>query len=259
MTAGTARQKVLVVGGAGGIGSAVAEAAATGGATVWLADDRGARCAAEALPGSGHRPVVTDVTDAASFEALIEAAWSDGGPDGIVYAPGLLHTGDVADIEFRDLDRVFAVNLFGAFTLGRAVARRVRTTPKAVNLVFVSSVAGLRGEPGGALYCATKFGLLGFVQSFAAEIAEFACRANVICPGNVSTPMLHSLAAQMAERAGVGREEMLGHLAGATAPRRLLSPAEVANVCLWLLSPRSSGISGQALVVDGPAPRMSPA
>jgi NAD(P)-dependent dehydrogenase (short-subunit alcohol dehydrogenase family) len=254
MTAET-RRRIVVVGGAGGIGSAVAHAAAEGGASVWIADVRNASEAVNALPGSGHRAVETDVTDLADVEVLVRRCWQEGGADGIVYAPGLLHTGDVADIAGSDIERVCAVNLFGAFAVGRALARQLRAQPRPVSVVFVSSVAGLRGEAGGALYCATKFGLIGFMQSFAAEIAEFGCRANAVCPGNVDTPMLHSLASQLAARAGMAPEKMVGRLAEATAFRRLLTPAEVASACLWLLSPAASAISGQAIVVDGPPPQ----
>jgi NAD(P)-dependent dehydrogenase (short-subunit alcohol dehydrogenase family) len=154
---------------------------------------------------------------------------------------------------------VFAVNLLGAFTLGKAVAQRIRAEPRPVSIVYLSSVAGLHGEAGGAAYCATKSGLIAFVQSFAAEIAEFGCRANAVCPGNVDTPMLRSLAAQVANREGTTAEQVIRQLTGATAFRRLLAPAEVADACLWLLSPAASAISGQAVVVDGPALLAGPA
>ena len=254
MTAKT-RQRIVVFGGAGGIGSAVAEAAAHGGASVWIADVRNANEAVDALPGSEHRSVEADVTDPAGVEALISHCWQQGGADGVVYAPGLLHTGHVADIAGSDIKRVFSVNLLGAFAVGQALARQLRAEPRPVSVVFVSSVAGLHGEAGGALYCATKFGLIGFMQSFAAEIADFGCRANAVCPGNVDTPMLHSLASQLAARAGITPENMVAQLAEATAFRRLLTPAEVASACMWLLSPAASAISGQAIVVDGPPPQ----
>ena len=93
------------------------------------------------------------------------------------------------------------------------------------------------------------------MQIFAAEIAAYGCRANVVCPGNVDTPMLRSLASRLAERNGTAPEVTLGQLADSTAFRRLLTPAEVASPCLWLLSPHSSGVSGQTIVVDGPTRR----
>jgi NAD(P)-dependent dehydrogenase (short-subunit alcohol dehydrogenase family) len=99
---------------------------------------------------------------------------------------------------------------------------------------------------------ATKFGLIGFVQSFASEIAQFGGRANAVCPGNVDSPMLRKLAGQIAARQSKTEEQVLGELAGSSAFNRLIDPREVARTCAWLLSPNSSGISGQTIVVDGP-------
>lgn len=255
MTKRTRTGPVVVIGGAGGIGTAIAEAAARNGSNVWIADIRDASSTTSRLPGTGHRAVVTDVTDPADVESLIRSCWEDGPPIGLVYAAGLNHTADVADIDSADFGRLFGVNLTGAFQVGKAIQRRLRMQTCTLSMVFVSSVAGLHGEAGGALYCATKFGLLAFVQSFAAEIAEYGCRVNAVCPGNVDTPMLRWLAGKMGERSGIGQDEALRELADATAFRRLLTPAEVANACLWLLSAESSGISGQTIIVDGPAPR----
>jgi NAD(P)-dependent dehydrogenase (short-subunit alcohol dehydrogenase family) len=259
MTTELPKQRVLVLGGAGSIGSAIALAAANNHASVWIADTQDASQVLSALPGYGHRTVITDVTDPPSVEALIDQIWQEGGPDGIVYASGLLHTGKVADTAVSDIERIFAVNLLGAFTLGTAVARRIRAEPRPISIVYISSVAGLHGEAGSALYCATKSGLIGFMQSFAAEIAEFGCRANAVCPGNVDTPMLKSLAAQVAARAGTTADAMIRQLAESTAFRRLLTPAEIASACLWLLSPSASGVSGQTVVVDGPTIQAGPA
>lgn len=245
---------VLVIGGAGAIGAATARAAAATGAQVWICDVENASAVAAALPGDGHRGMTADVTDSAAVEALIGSCWEASGPAGLVYAPGLIHTGAVADTDDYDFARLMAVNLEGAFKVGRAVHRRLRAQPRATSMVFVSSVAGLRGEAGGALYCASKFGILGFVQSFAAEIADFGCRANAVCPGNVDTPMLRRLADQLDADDGGAGGSALRELAHATAFRRLLTPEEVGRVCVWLLSPAASGISGQAIVVDGPPP-----
>jgi NAD(P)-dependent dehydrogenase (short-subunit alcohol dehydrogenase family) len=245
---------VLVVGGAGAIGAATAREAAATGARVWICDTENAGEIAQELQGDGHHGVVTDVRDSTAVEALVDSCWELGGPAGLVYAPGVMDSGAVADTTDEAFTQLMAVNLQGAFKVGRAVHRCLRTRPRALSIVFVSSVAGLRGEAGGALYCASKFGLLGFVQSFAAELADFGCRANAVCPGNVDTPMLGRLADQIAASGRRGRTEILQQLAATSAFRRLLTPDEVGRVCVWLLSPNASGISGQTIVVDGPPP-----
>jgi NAD(P)-dependent dehydrogenase (short-subunit alcohol dehydrogenase family) len=118
--------------------------------------------------------------------------------------------------------------------------------------VYIASTAGLVGESGGSIYCASKFGLIGFTQSFAGEIAEFGGRANVLCPGNVDSPMLEMLATEIGARSGKSGSATLEEWRKASAFKRLIQPKEVAQTYSWLSSSSSSGISGQIIVVDGP-------
>ncbi|MEU8194233.1 SDR family oxidoreductase [Microbispora amethystogenes] len=243
---------VVVVGAAGALGRAACHALAHRGHTVWAAD---AVDPSAALPGGdGHRSSLVDVTDQESVDRLLAQAGAAGRLGGLVYAAGVNYTGPVATTDWAEYDRLMAVNLRGAFRTGQAVARMLATDPHPFGAVFLASTAGLRGEAGGSVYCASKFGLIGFVQSFAAEIAGHGGRANAVCPGNVDSPMLRHLAAQVAEREGATEAEVLARFADASALRRLLDPAEVGRVCAWLVSPESSGISGQTVVVDGPPP-----
>lgn len=110
------------------------------------------------------------------------------------------------------------------------------------------------GEAGGSVYCSSKFALIGFVQSYASEIAKYGGRANAVCPGNVDSPMLRQLADQVAVREATTTDLLLDAWARSTAFNRLIEPLEVARACVWLASAESSGISGQTIVVDGPPP-----
>ncbi|MGN6300132.1 MAG: SDR family NAD(P)-dependent oxidoreductase [Angustibacter sp.] len=244
---------VLVVGAAGTLGAATCRVLADEGARVWAADFADAASVASALPGSGHGASRVDVTDEASVSALLEQVW-DALPDldALVYAAGTNYTGYVASTSWPDYERVMDVNVRGAFTVGKALAQRLTAQPRSFGTVWLSSVAGLVGEAGGSVYCASKFALIGFVQSFASEIAASGGRANAVCPGNVDSPMLRSLAAQVAERQGVDGDALLAQWASACAFERLIEPDEVARTCAWLVSPDASGISGQTVVVDGP-------
>ncbi|MFE9172703.1 SDR family NAD(P)-dependent oxidoreductase [Streptomyces kebangsaanensis] len=246
---------VAVIGAAGALGRAVCEALARRGHSVWAADAVDPSAALEDLPGSGHRAGRADVTDQGSVEAMLrDAAGTGGRLDGLVYAAGVNYTGPVAVTDWSQYDRLMEVNLRGAFRTGQAVARSLAADPRPFGAVFLSSTAGLRGEAGGSVYCASKFGLIGFVQSFAAEIAAYGGRANAVCPGNVDSPMLRRLAVQVAERENATEADVLARFADASAFRRLIDPAEVGRTCAWLVSADSSGISGQTVVVDGPAP-----
>lgn len=235
---------ILVVGAAGTIGKACLDELKGHGQTVVAADLK-----APAVDGCEARAI--DVTDLAAVADLVEELDRQEPITGFVYAAGLNFTGHVADTDWEKYQLVMQVNLQGAFHFGSALQTALRGRPRTLSCAFVASTAGLRGEAGGSVYVASKFGLLGFVQSFAAEIAAYGSRANSVCPGNVESPMLSQLASLVAEREGKDSDTVLREFAGASAFNRLIAPSEVAKTCAWLLSDASSGISGQTIVVDG--------
>lgn len=241
-----------MIGAAGTLGQASCAVLAEQGATVYAADAKDCTEIVADL-GDDHRAWQVDVTDERSVEVLVEQAFEAGPCSGVVYAAGANYTGPVATTSWPDYERVMSVNLRGAFHTGKALSSRLSKSPGPLALVFLSSVAGLKGEYGGSVYCASKFGLIGFVQSLASEIATYGGRANAVCPGNVDSAMLRELAEQVAERSGYSSDRVLAQWANTIAFRRLIEPAEVANTCAWLVSPESSGISGQCIVVDGPS------
>lgn len=236
---------VLVVGAGGTLGRACTELLSEGGRHVVAADLRAPEIAAT-------RGVAVDVTDLTNVQILVEELEKDQPITGLIYAAGVNFTGQVADTDWSQFDRLIAVNLRGAFHFGAAIQSAMRIRPRDFASAFISSTAGLKGEAGGSVYCATKFGLRGFVESFAAEIAPLGGRANSVCPGNVDSPMLTQLAEQVGQRESKSTSDVLREFAAASSFNRLITPREVAQVCSWLVSPQSSGVSGQTLVVDGP-------
>lgn len=236
---------ILVVGAAGTIGRACLEEL-RGQPMKLVASD----LQPPSIQGCESRAI--DVTDLASVSALVGELDRDEPITGFIYAAGVNFTGHLVNTDWEQYQRVMRVNLQGAFHFGAALQHALLARPRRLSCVFLSSTAGLKGEAGGAVYSASKFGLLGFVQSFAAEIARFDSRANSVCPGNVDSPMLASLADLVAQREGRDGASVLRDFAAACAFDRLISPAEVAKTCSWLLSDASSGISGQTIVVDGP-------
>ena len=239
---------VLVIGAGGTIGGACAE--------VLLKD---AHFKAEKIiaadlkaPTIPHlETVAIDVTNINQVRDVMNYFEQNSPITGVVYAAGLNTTGPVDSIDWSDYERVMEVNLKGAFHVGAVLLEILRNKPRPFSSVFVSSTAGLVGEAGGSIYCASKFGLIGFTQSFAGEVAAFGGRANVVCPGNVDSPMLSTLAEKIGKREGRSGAEVLNQWIGTSAFKRLIAPEEVAESCAWLLSQASSGISGQTIVVDG--------
>ena len=238
----------VVFGGAGALGFEMSKVLAERGHRVTIADIGSPSDAVTTFVEGGHDYVQCDVTDLESVRAVVGASSSAAQASGIVYAAGVNYTGPVITTDWNAYDRLLAVNLKGAFHVA-SVAQESRRDR---SYVFVSSVAGLTGEAGGSVYCATKFGLIGFAQSFAAEITPLGGRVNIVCPGNVNSPLLQTLAEQVAEREGTTSEEMLAEFANASAFERLIEPTEVAHSVAYLLSEYASGISGQTVVIDGP-------
>jgi NAD(P)-dependent dehydrogenase (short-subunit alcohol dehydrogenase family) len=235
----------VVFGASGTIGKAVAEA--------FMQDNKRVVGVDRVAPDiEGVVGVAADVTGRAQVAKVVADADRDDPITALVYAAGVNATGPVDAIDWNDYDRLMAVNLQGAFHVGAAWQALCRTTPRTAGSVFISSTAGLVGEAGGSIYVATKFGLRGFVESFAAEMAPLGVRANTVCPGNVDSVMLARLAEQFAERNNTTPQAILDELAASSAFNRLITPEEVANTCVWLCSDGASGISGQTIVVDGP-------
>ena len=237
--------KALVIGAAGHLGKACVEELLASGSEVYAADLSKPSVA-------GAQAIELDVTNLASMKSQISEIEKSGPIEALIYAAGVNFTGYVDQTDWQQYQKLMQVNLQGAFHVGAALQESMRSTRRDFSSVFISSTAGLKGEAGGSIYVATKFGLIGFVQSFASEIAQFGGRANAVCPGNVDSPMLRKLAVQIAARQSKTEEQILGELAASSAFNRLIDPREVARTCAWLLSSNSSGISGQTIVVDGP-------
>lgn len=239
--------KALVIGAAGTIGQACVERLARDGYDVIAAD-------LTAPSAAGAAGIGLDVTDPDAVKAAIDHIESSGPIQALVYAAGLNTTGPLDQTDWSDYERVMAVNLRGAFHVGWAIQPHLRTARREFGAAFISSTAGLAGEAGGSIYCASKFGLIGFVQSFASEIGPLRARANAVCPGNVDSPMLSVLADKIGTREGRSGESVMAELVASNAFHRLIDPAEVADTCAWLVSPQSGAISGQTIVVDGARP-----
>jgi NAD(P)-dependent dehydrogenase (short-subunit alcohol dehydrogenase family) len=237
----------LVVGAGGTIGLACVEALKGKFESVVAADI--------VIPKiSGVSCMEVDVTNLASVQSLVSTIEQAGPIEAFVYAAGVNFTGPIDATDWEQYDKLMRVNLQGAFYFGATIESAMRKTRRSFAAVFISSTAGLKGEAGGSVYVATKFGLRGFVESFASELAPLGGRANTVCPGNVDSPMLSQLAKKVAERQGKEHSQVLAEFAASSAFNRLISPAEVAEVCAWLVSDSSSGVSGQTVVVDGPTP-----
>jgi len=242
----------LVTGGASGIGRATVERLAADGLRVFLVDRDGpglAGAVAELVAGGATAAgEEADLTSVAACERSVEAALAWGGRlDVLVNCAGLWVEGPSDTMTEADWDRVVDVNLKATFFMCRyAIPALERTSGCIVNL---SSDAGLWGNKGAAIYCASKGGVTVLTKALAVELAARGVRANVVCPGDVDSPMIR----YQADTFGAGDPE--GYLRGLLAaypqrPARFVRPAEVAELIRYLTTPASAPITGAAISID---------
>ncbi|MER7706226.1 3-hydroxybutyrate dehydrogenase [Kitasatospora sp. NPDC097605] len=234
----------LVTGAASGIGRACAEAFAAAGARVYVVDlaAEPARRLAERIGGVAH---IADLADPEAVEALPADA------DIVVNNAGLQHVAPVHEFppdRFAMMQRVMVEAPFRILrrTLPHMYARGWG------RVVNVSSVHGLRASPFKSAYVTAKHALEGLSKTVALEGAPHGVTSNCINPGYVRTPLVEHQIADQARVHGVPEEEVVASvLLERTAVKRLIEPAEVAGLALYLCLPHASSITGASLPLDG--------
>src|SRR5918993_2103465 len=236
--------KVAIVTGASrGIGRAIAERLAAGGATV-VCVARGTNAAATAagITGTGGKAFAhaADVTDAAAVEALIkETIDTHGKLDILVSNAGITRDQLMLRMKRSDWDDVLATNLTATFTLCQA-ALKPMIRQRAGRIIAIGSVVGQMGNAGQANYAASKAGLIGFSKALAREVASRNITVNVVAPGLIATDMTKSIT-----------EKAQTDWAAAIPLGRLGAPHDVAAAVCFLASDEAAYITGQVLAVNG--------
>ena len=149
---------------------------------------------------------------------------------------------DTADATSEEYDRVTAINLKSVWLCMKYELLQMRKQGSGA-IVNNSSIGGLIGIPGRAIYHTTKHGVIGMTKSAALEYAAKGIRINAICPGAIETPMVADMIAREPETMrDILKEQPIG---------RLGKPEEIASTVLWLCSPGAGFVIGHALAVDG--------
>jgi NAD(P)-dependent dehydrogenase (short-subunit alcohol dehydrogenase family) len=239
----------LVTGGYGGIGEAVSRGLARSGAKVAIAGHNAASAAAlaEALKAEGHDSWATGfeaVSVSETQRMADEAAEHFGRLDILVNCVGLNREEKAEDVTEAMFDYVYNVNLKSAMFQAQAVARhmiRQGTGGKQVHLGSVRSLLGLRGR-GYAAYCAAKGGLIMLCKQLSAEWAPNGINVNVVAPTFIRTEQVAKMLADPTFYANLLSRIPLG---------RIGEPEDVMAAVLFLVSPASAFVTGQALYLDG--------
>ncbi len=223
--------KVAVVTGAGrGIGRAVAVELAQTGARVVLASRSITELEETARMAGSGSVVLTDVRKNDDIHRLLEHAASKFGPvDILVNAAGLGVAGPVVDFSDSDYDAILDTNLKSIFFACRGVLPSMieRRTGHIIN---IASIAGKVGSANLAVYCASKFGVVGFTQALAEEVRQHGIRVSLICPGSTDTSFLGS-----SSKSSKSREKML-------------SPSDIAHAVTMIVTQEANSFISEVVI-----------
>jgi len=239
----------LVTGATSGIGRATALRFAEEGAQVALVARRGDQLAevVQKIQKSGGqaKAVVADVTREADIErAARETVEAFGGLDVLVNAAGMIASGSIETTRLEDWDTMLNVNVRGPFYLiQRALPYLIESKG---NIVNVSSVTGIRAFPGILAYCASKAALDQLTHCVALEVASRGVRVNAVNPGVIVTALHRTSGMEEEAYANFLEHSQTTHPLG-----RVGQPEEVAELILFLASPRAGWITGVSYSIDG--------
>lgn len=238
------RRTAVVTGGSRGIGAASALALAADGwevAVVYRSRARQADGIVEEILGRGGtaRAFAADVSNEADVRRLFTTVRREMPSLGaVVSSAGITKDGYIRMMSLATWNDVLANNLTSTFLVAREAARAMRKSGG--SLVFVSSVSGLRGQPGQANYSASKGAINALTRTLARELAPSGVRVNAVAPGFCDTDMVKQMPRDVL--AQLTSHIPLGHVA---------EPAQIASAIRFLVSEESSYITGQVLVADG--------
>lgn len=234
----------LVTGASGGIGTAIATAMASQGASLVLTgtrqkvlEDLAATLSKSTTSTQSIKVVVADMSDSAKSAPLITAA--ESGIDILVNNAGITRDNLLLRMSDDEWQSVLDMNLTTAMRLSRAVLRGMMKA-RWGRIIQISSVVGFTGNPGQANYAAAKAGLVGFSKSLAAEVASRNITINIIAPGFIATPMTEALP-----------EAQKTALLSRIPQARMGTPAEIGAAAVFLASDEAAYMTGASLHING--------
>jgi NAD(P)-dependent dehydrogenase (short-subunit alcohol dehydrogenase family) len=258
------RQVVVVIGGASGIGLAIAKEFAREGCCLAIIDKSDqteiiARSASEGTRSGTVIGIVADVTDYAVVQSAARQVESTFGPvQHVIYAAGM-GSGKFGfpfwNLQPGDWDRVYRVNLLGAVHAAHAFAPAL-VAQKCGTMLFISSVAGQIGSQTDPPYSAAKAGLINFAMCAAKDLAPYNIRVNTLCPGMVQTPLNRGVWQSWNDKQPADKKQTYDEWGDAKVRQmcplgQWQTPEQIASLAVYLASSRAATITGQTLNVDG--------
>ncbi len=249
----TPGKRVLVTAGGDGIGRAIAEEFAAAGALVHITDVRESALSDAIANIPGVHGTLGDASDTKHPERVLDEVVAHlGGLDILVNNVGVAGpTGEIDTYADADVSRTIDVNLKSHFYFLNRFVPLLKKSERGPSIIAISSVAGRLGHGLRTPYVATKWAIVGLVQSLAIELGPHGIRANAILPGFVNGPRMEKVIADRATALGVGIEEMRESYLRKISLRRMVDAEDIARLALFLGSDLARNISGQAIGIDG--------
>lgn len=241
----------LVTGAGSGIGAAIAECFAQAGATVVVADIDEAAAARTAGriwdAGGTARAVGVDVASEESCQACARAVLdgSGGRCEVLVNNAGIGHVGSILETNPSDMDRLWRVNVLGAYHMSRALLPGMIRQGTG-SIIHIASIAGVMGMEARFAYTTTKHAVVGMTRAMAMDHGTTGVRINCICPGRVATPFVEARLREYANPDDYRRQLEAPH-----TMKRMAKASEIASAALYLASDAASFVTGSAMAVDG--------
>ncbi len=245
-------QRVIITAAAAGIGRAIAEAFIAQGARVHLCDvnDAALADARAALPTAVVSKV--DLADGEAVDRWMQEALADlGGIDVLVNNAGIKGpTAFVEDVTPEEWRESMAIGLDTQYLCARRVAPLMKAQGSG-SIINMSSMAGVYGYGMRTPYAAVKWAVVGLTKSLAIELGPHNVRCNAICPGSVAGARMNSVIENEAAMRGVDTALVKTEYLSGQSIKRFVEADEIADMCLFLASPASKMVTGQAIGVDG--------
>lgn len=234
----------LITGGAQGIGFASAKAMNENGFQTVLADVNQDKldAAVEKIGGDAFG-ILCDVSNAEHVESMFQQIESQHGAiSALVNNAGVASPSDFLETTLEDFQRVIAINLTGAFCVLQRAARAMVKESIAGSIVNISSINAQVAIPTATAYCCSKGGLTQLTKASSLALAPHGIRVNAVGPGSIDTDMLSTVNSN---------PEAMATVMSRTPLKRLGTPAEIADVVVFLCSSKASYITGETINVDG--------
>ena len=231
---------VLITGGSGGIGAAMVRRFAAAGDRVYFTWHSAWEKAEALAAETGAVALKADVSVPGAAEAMVAGVTEkEGRLDVLVCNAGVALNRMLADTTDEEYYRVMDTNVYGAFAMARAAARRM-FWQRSGSILLVSSIWGQTGGSCEAVYSASKAALIGLTKALAKEVAKAGIRVNCVAPGMIDTPMNAALSEK--EKEEICEEIPLG---------RAGTPEETAETVFFLAGEGAGYITGQVLGING--------